>query len=218
MCLSTKQKKPTVTRKDITCYKILRKDMTSYFHNHKWELGKLYETEMEDSLDGMYHVNGTYYVHTVNWGFHSYKSLDYVNTEYCLCSQPCVIVECTIPKGAKVYRGTHRMVAGYTSNQLIVNKLVEIEPLFPEFAWDVYPFKVGDKIEVSGVYGNDMKQYRIENIQPVRMSDDVYLIVTNLDDETQSNTLRTEFNAKSPSVSFCVEAYNEFIRMKIQKI
>lgn len=210
MCLSTKQNKPTVARKDITCYKILRKDMTSYFHHYKWELGKLYETKMD-----------MYYVSTINLGFHSYKSLDNVKTEYCLCSQSCVIVECTIPKGAKVYQGTHQMVDGYTSNQLIVNKLVEIESLFPEFAWDVYPFKVGDKIQVSDVYGNEMEQYRIENIQPRCMgnsfSDDVFLIVTNLDDETRNANLRTQFNAKASSVFFCTMAYDNF-PITIQKI
>ena len=57
-------------------------------------------------------------------------------------------VKCTIPKGSTVYKGTHDDLKGYASNQLIMNEVISIKELYPDFDWDSYPYKEGQVIQV----------------------------------------------------------------------
>ena len=156
MCLITKQKKPQTAQENITCYKVLRKNMHSLVHSDfEWELGKLYETQMRIR---------DYLSITVQEGFHSYPSYKELGKEYFDTNIPCVMVECTIPKGALYYDGSHNNRKGYTSNQLIINKIIDAKEVFADFPWDEYPYKEGQALKVfrSGIEWID----KIVNIQP----------------------------------------------------
>ena len=173
MCLVTKMKEPIVAKKPITCYKILRKNMHSIIYkSFEWEFGKLYETEMqfyESSLFGIVPEK-------IAQAFHSYKSYKDVIGACLLYSKPCIIVECTIPKGATFYAGCHGDEEGFASNQIIINKVIDTKKVFSSFPWDEYPYKEGQTIRITPNGRNET--YKIENILPNRGSL-VYLVLDN---------------------------------------
>lgn len=69
MCLITEQEKPQIAEKDIICYKVIRKNMTSlYYNNFKWEFGKIYTSSVEDFERPNYNA--------INQAFHSFDSLE----------------------------------------------------------------------------------------------------------------------------------------------
>ena len=173
MCLVTKQIEPQIATEDITCYKVIRKNMTSlYYKEFKWEFGKVYDTLIEQDKDEFDTI-------TIHRAFHSYESLDELRQAYFITAQPCMTVKCTIPKGSKVYKGKHSDIDGYASNQLIINEVIDVKALFPDFNWTEYPYKEGQIITISEL-DEETKNCKIENIQPSLYDNSVaYLILSN---------------------------------------
>lgn len=184
MCLHTKQKKVKIAKKDITCYKVINPDMTSWFHTEfKWELGKLYETEMD--FCPVYK--------TVSQAFHSYKTLQDLMHGYFQSLSPCMMVKCTIPKGSEYYLGRQDEMDGYASNKLIVNEILDVKKVFNLFDWDNYPYKVGQKI----VPNKGGTIYQILNIQPdIDNQGRADLIVENCITSTYE-VIRTEYHNRT---------------------
>lgn len=166
-------KEPIVAKKPITCYKILRKNMHSIIYkSFEWEFGKLYETEMqfyESSLFGIVPEK-------IAQAFHSYKSYKDVRGACLVLSHPFIIVECTIPTGATFYAGCHGDDEGFASNQIIINKVVDVKKVFSSFPWDEYPYKEGQTIRITPNGRNET--YKIENILP-DCDSLVYLVLDN---------------------------------------
>lgn len=161
MCLRTKQTKPQIATEDIICYKIIHKDMTSLFHKEfKWELGKVYHTEMTTTLSSFF-MNIM-----VEQGFHSYSTLKATREGYYSSSEPCIAVKCIIPKGSEYYTGSHGIRDGYTSERIILNEIISLKELYPNFDFDKYPYKEGDKVIVKFVEDNEPREEVILNIQP----------------------------------------------------
>lgn len=155
MCLLTTQQVPQIAEEDITCYKVISPDMTSLYHTEfKWELDKLYETEIECRSKWDFTV--------VSQAFHSYKTLQDLMHGYFKSLSPCMMVKCTIPKGSEYYLGRQGVMDGYASNQIIVNEILDVKKVFNRFDWDNYPFKVGQKV----VPNKGSTIYQILNIQP----------------------------------------------------
>lgn len=141
MCLRTNMKVPTIAEKDIICYKVISKDMSSLYHNDfKWTFGKMY-TSLIESFEKPFD-------NEIHQAFHSYETLEDLKTAYFTVTSPCLTVKCTIPKGSTVYKGRHTDLKGYASNQLIMNEVISIKELYPDFDWDSYPYKEGQMIQV----------------------------------------------------------------------
>lgn len=161
MCLRTEQKKPQIATEDIICYKIIHKDMTSLFYKEfKWELGKVYHTEMKTTLSSFF-MNIM-----VEQGFHSYSTLKATREGYYSSSEPCIAVKCTIPKGSEYYTGSHGIRDGYASERIILNEIISLKELYPNFDFDKYPYKEGDKVIVKFVEDIEPREEVILNIQP----------------------------------------------------
>lgn len=144
MCLYTTQKIPTIAEKDITCYKVISKDMSSLYHyDFKWTFGKMYYSLIE-----AVGLNKDCDFKQIYQAFHSYETLEDLKTAYFTVTSPCLAVKCTIPKGSRVYKGRHTDLKGYASNQLIMNEVISIKELYPDFDWDSYPYKEGQMIQV----------------------------------------------------------------------
>ena len=195
MCLYTKTKEPIIAKKPITCYKILRKNMHSIIYsNFEWEFGKLYETEMQFYESPLFGI----VPEKIAQAFHSYKSYKDV-IEACLSfQQPCIIVECTIPTGAKFYAGCHGDEEGFASNQIIINKVVDTKKVFSHFPWDEYPYKEGQTIRI--IYNDRNKSiHKIEDILPSRGSL-VYLLLDNESIYTTDRQGKSIYNYKTEIV------------------
>ena len=177
MCLITKMAEPIIAEKDITCYKVIRKDMSSlYYDDFKWKFNKVY-TSWIATFERTKNVD-----HAIYQAFHSYESLDGLKKEYYMATVPCIAVKCTIPSGSRVYKGKHNQIEGYASDQLIINEVIGTKELYPDFDWDNYPYKEGQVIHVKKIHDGNWKDYRIMNIQPrPTCSTRVDLIVENCD-------------------------------------
>lgn len=192
MCLRTKMTEPAIAEKDIICYKVIRKDMTSLYYNEfKWEFGRIYTSWIEEGL-----LDNEYLIYQA---LHSYESLEGLRLAYYKAAPSCLIVKCTIPSGSKVYKGRHEYIDGYASNQLIINEVIGVKELYPDFDWDKYPYKEGQVIQVkipqykschdiiysdSGeqvkFHDKNWQDYQITNIQPYeRNGSRVDLIIEN---------------------------------------
>ena len=189
MCLLTEQKIPQIATEDITCYKVIRKNMHSlHYCCFEWKFGETYETEMK-RLD----LTGG-----VQNGFHSYSLLEDTIREYVATTTPCIIVECTIPTGAEYYYGIEMRGAGYASNKLVMNRVVDVKEAFPDFDFENFPFKVGQKIRL------DDKEGVIENIQPCYPQKCVS-VLTNIPDQS---TLGCHYFVVSWDAKFKRSRYN----------
>lgn len=184
MCLYTKQKEVKIAKKDITCYKLINPNMTSWFHTEfKWELNKLYETEMD--FCPVYK--------TVSQAFHSYKTLQDLMYGYFQSLSPCMMVKCTIPKGSEYYLGKQGELDGYASNKIIANEILDVKKVFNRFDWDNYPYKVGQKV----VPNKGSTIYQILNIQPdIDNQGRADLIVENCITSTYE-VIRTEYHNRT---------------------
>lgn len=159
MCLTAKHLKAYVATENIKCYKIMQKDMKSYYHgDFQWEIGKLYETEI-----GKINRNPS----IIGKAFHSYCSYLDAQEIHIHAGMPSLVVECTIPKGALYFKGYHGYdTLGYASNQIIVNRVIPREELFPDFDFEKFPYKVGQRIKVSDNNDNSGTCMTIEEIVP----------------------------------------------------
>ena len=83
-------------------------------------LGKRVQTEFNNKVDITSRLyNGESYVEL---GFHSYKNLENIIEKRSV--QEAIIVECTIPKGTKYYKGLYGIVESYCSECIILNKVI----------------------------------------------------------------------------------------------
>ena len=173
MCLRTEQRKPQIAEKDIICYKIIHKDMTSLIHNEfKWEFGKVYETEMTTT-------HSCFLMKTmVEQGFHSYSTLKSTREAYYSSSEPCIAVKCTIPQGSEYYTGSHGVRDGYASDKIILNEIIPLKELYPNFDFDKYPYKEGDKVIIKFAEGIEPREEVIQNIQPDYNTNNVDILVS----------------------------------------
>ena len=181
MCLLTTQQEVKIAEKDITCYKLINQDMTSWYHTEfKWELGKLYETEMD------YRPKPIWSISRVYQAFHSYETLEDLKYMYFMSSEPCLMVKCTIPKGSEYCSGKQFEVDGYASNKIIADEILDVKDVFTLFDWDNYPFKVGQKIKT-----DKLETLQIMNIQPeIKKAE---LIVKNCETLANAGIIRTEY-------------------------
>lgn len=186
MCLLTTQQVPQIAEEDIICYKVISPDMTSlYYTEFKWELGKLYETEIECCSKWVFTE--------VSQAFHSYKSLLDLMYGYFKSLSPCMMVKCTIPKGSEYYLGKQGEMDGYASNKIIVNEILDVKKVFNRFDWDNYPYKVGQKV----VPNKGGTIYQILNIQPdIDNQGRADLIVENCISSTYE-VIRTEYHNRT---------------------
>ena len=184
MCLKTTLTEPKIAQEDITCYKVISQNMTSlYYTEFKWELGKLYEAEMECSSQWRR-------ISLISKAFHSYQTLEDLRYGFYKSELPCLMVKCTIPKGSEFYTGIQGSENGFASNKLIINEILDVKDVFKRFDWDNYPFKVGQKIKINK--GETI--YQILNIQPIpatRHWDFADLIIENCDTSI-CEVIRTE--------------------------
>lgn len=186
MCLRTEQRKPQIATENIICYKVIRKDMSSLFHEEfKWEFGKLYETEMETSFSPFLQNA------LIEKGFHSYSTLEGTREAYFASLKPCIVVKCTIPEGTPYYTGTHSKRNGYTSEKIIVNEIIPFKELYPNFDFDKYPYKVDDKVSIK--FKEDFRLWEgvIQNVQPDYATNNVDILVSFGDKYTY---ITTKFN------------------------
>lgn len=190
MCLYTK-KKPKIAEEDITCYKVLeirnsewgvesghkckskKTVLMSYFHSgFKWNIDKRYRSKlviMQRQVVTCF--DSCKYL--VSNAFHSYQTLETAklfcrNISYQSDMEPCAIVRCIIPKGAKYCEGMHSDGSdGYASNQIIMKEIVGSKELYPDFDWDRYPYKQGQLLCVSDPLFHDGFILRVTNVIPL---------------------------------------------------
>lgn len=118
MCLylTDETKKEYIAQEPIVCYKILRKlPLYGYitpFKRDEIKLGKVYRAKGDRKVRPISWVYGVHYKYFVNEGFiHTFCTLEgaqkalYHGNEYGLNAFDCIIVKCTIPTGAKYYKG-----------------------------------------------------------------------------------------------------------------
>ena len=124
MCLVTRLVKAIKASKDIICYKVyipsgINDTFVPPYRGYKMpKLGKRVQTEFNNKVDITSRLyNGESYVEL---GFHSYKNLEDIET-----LQEAIIVECTIPKGTKYYKGLYGTVESYCSECIILNKVID---------------------------------------------------------------------------------------------
>ena len=190
MCLYT-QKKPKIAEEDIICYKVLeirnpewgvesghnckskKTVLMSYFHSgFKWNIDKRYRSKLViiqrqvvTCFDSCKYL--------VSNAFHSYQTLETAklfcrNISYQSDIEPCAIVRCIIPKGAKYCEGMHSDGSdGYASNQIIMKEIVGFKELYPDFDFDRYPYKQGQLLLVSDPFFQDGHILRVINVIPL---------------------------------------------------
>ena len=125
MCLVTRLVKAIKASKDIICYKVyipsgINNIFVSPYRGYKMpRLGKRVQTEFNNKVDITSRLyNGESYVEL---GFHSYKNLEDIIEKRSV--REAIIVECTIPKGTKYYKGLYGTVESYCSEYIILNKV-----------------------------------------------------------------------------------------------
>lgn len=126
MCLVTRLVKAIKASKDIICYKVyipsgINDTFVSPYRGYKMpKLGKRVQTEFNNKVDIISLLyNGE---SCVELGFHSYKNLEDIIEKQSV--QEAIIVECTIPKGTKYYKGLYGIVESYCSECIILNKVI----------------------------------------------------------------------------------------------
>lgn len=140
MCLIVRKGTPIqIATEDIICYKTLSENMTSLYHNFKYEIGKIYETKIgklenptiwtPENLeiqnfwfaDKISHTNYEELkcdeIDVYQQGFHSYDSLERTNIRFSWELN----VKCTIPKGSMYIVDETGLIC---SNQIIINGIV----------------------------------------------------------------------------------------------
>lgn len=135
MCLVTKQKHAVILKKDKKVYKVLQlfySDLLlSQFHNFKYELNKLYSSEIEKSNiksnfdnddENWYHKLPSRSKSKLTWigsGFHAATTQKRLKNHISGYQR---LVECTIPAGSVYYANKETQLC--VSNQIIINKIL----------------------------------------------------------------------------------------------
>ena len=126
MCLYTTQKEPKIAEKDMTCYKVLTKDLISPCYNQQYVLGEKIQSVLDYSQD------------VVTKGLHTYVCLEQAcyearNTLWQnqidpdLTDTAPIVVKCIIPQGSLYYSSRYfssPSALEYASEQLIPLELV----------------------------------------------------------------------------------------------
>ena len=223
MCLYTTQKEPKIAQEDITCYKVLeicnpewevesgskRKSKKTvlrsiYYPNFKWSIDKRYRSRLE-VIQPRHTVNH----YSVTTAFHSYQTLESAKSYYETTSvDPCVIVRCIIPKGAKYCEGMHSdNKDGYASNRIIMKEIVDFKEIYPDFDFDKYPYKQGQLVYISDSFFPISKFTRVNNIIPLD-SNTVRLRVGLMTFYTDINGIPVSMPVSMSIPSFSIKIYN----------
>lgn len=232
MCLYTTQKVPKIAEKDIICYKVLeicnsewnlessrkRKSkktvLMSYFHSDfKWNIDKHYRSKL---VIIQRHVVTCFdsYNNLVSNAFHSYQTLESAklfcrNISYQSDMDPCAIVRCIIPKGAKYCEGMHSDGSdGYASNQIIMKEIVDFKEIYPDFDFDKYPYKQGQLVYISDSVFPISKFTRVNNIIPLD-SNTVRLRVGLMTFYTDINGIPVSMPVSMSIPSFSIKIHND---------
>ena len=132
MCLRTMQKEPNIAENDITCYKVLTKNLVSPCYNQQYVLGEKIKSVLDYSQD------------VVTKGLHTFACLEQASYEARntiwrnqrspeLNDRAPIVVKCIIPQGSlyysgsPYYSGTHysdSSVLEYASEQLTPLEIV----------------------------------------------------------------------------------------------
>ena len=126
MCLYTTQLKPRVAKSDMTCYKVLTKDLVSPCYNQQYVLGEKIKSVL------------SHFRNTVTQGLHTFACLEYACNEarYTiwhnirtpeLSDKAPIVIKCIIPQGSLYYSSYHYnspSTVQYASNQLIPLEIV----------------------------------------------------------------------------------------------
>lgn len=153
MCLITEQQEPIILKEDLIVYKLLEVSMSgslhSWFFSKRWELGELYEVDIEESTDHGWHDAEVLKVYT-GYKFSSMGSnsnavtlidefINSIGTKY-KCFGPgfhsCTTIEraqmtkyskdslfeAVIPKGSEVYFDKSGLVI---SNKLMIKREIK---------------------------------------------------------------------------------------------
>ena len=126
MCLHTTQLKPHVAKSDMTCYKVLTKDLVSPCYNQQYVLGEKIESVLN------------HFRNTITKGLHTFACLEYACNEarYTiwynkrtpeLSDKAPIVVKCIIPQGSLYYSSHHYSspsAVEYASNQLIPLEII----------------------------------------------------------------------------------------------
>lgn len=112
MCLTTKQKRPLIARKDIKVYKLVVKDSlnqkyTSLYQLFPYELNQVYEESENEEND---EINSLLVYNKFGEGwFHSYREYAIAFCDkislYSIFKNSLTILSCIIPKGTPYYIG-----------------------------------------------------------------------------------------------------------------
>ena len=126
MCLHTTQLKPHVAKSDMTCYKVLTKDLVSPCYNQQYVLGEKIKSVLDYSRN------------IVTKGLHTFARLEHACNEarYTiwqnkrtpeLSDKAPIVVKCIIPQGSLYYSSHHYSspsAVEYASNQLIPLEII----------------------------------------------------------------------------------------------
>ena len=113
MCFTISSNHPNkkIARRNITCYKYLKSDLSAPFNFYYYQLKQLNKTTIGETVQLNY----------INDGFHSYSNKKEVQPYFNpFCRE--VVVRCTIPKGSEYYYNEYRRE--YVSNQIIVEEIL----------------------------------------------------------------------------------------------
>ena len=179
--------------------------MSSLYHDDfKWEFGKMYHSWME-AVNDIQDRNKE-----IHQAFHSYETLEDLKKAYFSVTVPCLTVKCTIPKGSTVYSGSHDELKGYASNQLIMNEVVGIKELYPDFDWDNYPYKEGQMIKYKAFYDKKWENYQITNIQLSPLDNNRVDLIGENSDTLDLACIVTKFDGKTWQTEW--EQYFDYIK------
>ena len=108
MCLFATTKRPYTAKRDLTCYKAIRKSNYSRNGRLKYEVGRKYHTEMlkdynDTFADGVVGVYGDQSGFPVGAGFHSTKTIQRLLQSCSNYANSSKIAVFIIPKGSKYY-------------------------------------------------------------------------------------------------------------------
>lgn len=137
MCFYIRNNKKEATLyealEDITCYKVLKKDLKSPYYNSKYILKELKTSPLRRPkiINGIYQFKLMNFLtkdsilETIDRGLHSFQNLNIAKMEFRKWSyEEMVIIECIIPKRALFYRNDGDKE--YVSNKLIPIKKIKL--------------------------------------------------------------------------------------------
>lgn len=109
-----------LTTQDITCYKLLLPNLTSFYRGFLYRLDKFFQ--VDDLNRWAYEIKN--FDEDLTYGFHSFQSKNITAFDY--VRSKTRLFECTIPAGAEYIEGEDdEGNLCYLSNQIIIKQLME---------------------------------------------------------------------------------------------